>query len=198
MQPIELTHIILEPTLIHQVAFESVDPDRIELIPYFVQPNPLVYQICLSLVQEFETNAANSTLYAESAATMLAIHLLRHHSARHHGALSQKSHPPNHQLDRAIDYIHAHLTEDISLEAIANHLGISRYHFCRMFKRSLGVSPHQYVLQQRVEKAKQMLQARKLRMHEIAIACGFSHQSHFNYHFKRLTGVSPSKFVRST
>lgn len=197
LQSIELTHIILEPDLIHQVAFESVDPDRIELTPFFVQSNPLVYQICLSLIQEFEADAANSKLYAESAATMLSIHLLRHHSTRHHGALSQKGHPPNHQLDRAIDYIHAHLTEDISLEAIANHLGISRYHLCRMFKRSLGVSPHQYVLQQRVEKAKLLLREGKLRMHEIAIACGFSHQSHFNYHFKRLTGATPREFIRS-
>lgn len=197
LQPIELTHIILEPALIHQVAFESVDPDRIELIPYFVQPNPLVYQICLSLVQEFEANPASSKLYAESAATMLAIHLLRHHSTRHHRALSKEGHPPNHQLDRAIDYIHAHLTDDISLKAIANYLGISRYHLCRMFKRSMGMSPHKYVLQQRVEKAKSMLHEGKLTISDIAIACGFSHQSHFSYHFKRFTGVTPRTFKLS-
>ncbi len=193
-QAVELTHIILEPHLIHQVALELVDPDCIELTPFFMQPNPLVYQICLSLVQEFEANAANSKLFAESAATMLAIHLLRHHSTRSNNVLPGEHHPPNHQLNKAIDYIHSNLAEDISLETIANHLGISRYHLCRMFKRLMGVSPHKYVLQQRVDRAKEILRSGKMNISETALACGFSHQSHLNYHFKRLTGVTPRQF----
>ncbi|NJS10840.1 MAG: helix-turn-helix transcriptional regulator, partial [Microcoleus sp. CSU_2_2] len=72
---------------------------------------------------------------------------------------------------------------------------ISSYHFCRLFKQSTGFSPHQYVIQQRVERAKQLLRQGQMSIGEIAIACGFSHQSHFNRHFKRLTGVTPKTWI---
>ncbi|WP_370589516.1 helix-turn-helix domain-containing protein [Tychonema sp. LEGE 07203] len=85
----------------------------------------------------------------------------------------------------------------MSLEAIANHIDISSYHFCRLFKQSTGFSPHQYVIQQRVERAKQLLLQGKMSLAEIAIACGFSHQSHLNRHFKRITGVTPKTLLKS-
>ena len=101
----------------------------------------------------------------------------------------------NYKINQGINYIQAHLTENISLETIANYLGISRYHFCRIFKQSVGLTPHQYMIQQRVEKAKVMLREGKLSISDIACVCGFSHQSHLNYHFKKLTGVTPREFI---
>jgi len=77
------------------------------------------------------------------------------------------------------------------LAAIAQ---LTPYHFCHSFKQFVGISPHQYVIQQRVERAKQLLVHGKMSLSEIALACGFTHQSHLNRHFKRLTVVTPKTF----
>ncbi|MEG4942592.1 helix-turn-helix transcriptional regulator [Microcoleus sp. F4-D5] len=74
---------------------------------------------------------------------------------------------------------------------------LSPYYFSRAFKQSVGISPHQYVIQQRVERAKQLLLQGNMSLYEIAIACGFTHQSHLTRHFKRLTGVTPKTLLKS-
>lgn len=101
------------------------------------------------------------------------------------------------QLRQALVYIQEHLTEEISLEAIANDLDMSRYHFSRLFKQSMGVSPYHYVLQQRVERAKQLLKQKELSITDIALECGFANQTHLNKHFRQLTGMSPTTYRAS-
>lgn len=196
-QEFEGIHLILEPELINYAAPELVDPDTIELVPHFIQADPLIHQMAIALKTELERNGSGSKLYAESAATFLGVHLLQHYTTvkpccqRQEGGLSHC------KLKQAVDYIHDHLAEDICLEQIADYLGLSRYHFCRLFKRSTGLSPYQYVIQCRVERAKQLLRKGGLSLGEIAVDCGFSHQSHLHHHFKRLTGVTPKRFINS-
>jgi AraC family transcriptional regulator len=96
-----------------------------------------------------------------------------------------------------LDYINNHLDQNLGLEELAAIAQLSQYHFSRTFKRSTGMSPHQYVIQQRVERAKLLLREKKMSICEVAIACGFTHQSHLNRHFKRLTGVTPKTFIKS-
>jgi AraC family transcriptional regulator len=96
-----------------------------------------------------------------------------------------------------MDYINDYLAQELSLEELAAIAQISAYHFCRSFKRSTNFTPHQYVIRQRVERAKLLLKDGKLGIAEVAVACGFTHQSHLNRHFKRLTGVTPKKFSTS-
>lgn len=95
------------------------------------------------------------------------------------------------------DYISDRLDRELSLNELAAIAQLSPYHFSRAFKQSTGISPHQYVIQCRVERAKQLLQQGKMSIGEIAIACGFSHQSHLNRHFKRLTGVTPKTLLKA-
>jgi AraC family transcriptional regulator len=98
------------------------------------------------------------------------------------------------KLQQIQEYIHAHLDRDIKLTELAALSGVSHYYFCRQFKRSLGISPYQYVLQQRVERAKQLLKFRDVAISEIALECGFANQSHFTKHFRKLTGITPNRF----
>lgn len=90
------------------------------------------------------TNNASSRFYAESAVTFLATHLLFHYCIRKHVLREYIGGLPPYKLKHAIAYINEHWGEDVSLEAIANQVGISRYHFARMFKKSLGMSPHKF------------------------------------------------------
>ena len=93
---------------------------------------------------------------------------------------------------RICEYIESHLDEKISLEVLSSMAGLSAYHFARAFRQSLGTPPHGYLVQRRLERVKQMLRESKLPLSEIALATGFSDQSHLARHFRRLTGTSPS------
>jgi AraC family transcriptional regulator len=191
----QLLYLNLAPELLSRHKIALLKTDCVEFIPHFAVQDPLIYQIGLALKAELESNESSSCLYAESATTFLAVHLLRHYSTRIHKIREYVGGLPQHKLRQAIDYIQENLSENISLEAIAKQIDISSYHFCRLFKQATGLSPHQYVIQQRVERAKQLLRQGKMSISEIAIACGFSHQSHLNRHFKRLTGVTPKTWI---
>jgi AraC family transcriptional regulator len=98
------------------------------------------------------------------------------------------------QLRYTIDYIQANLNKALHLPIIATHLNLSYYHFCSLFKKSIGISPWQYVIRQRIDRAKELLKEQKLSIAEIALACGFSHYSHLNKHFQKVTGTTPGSY----
>ncbi len=97
------------------------------------------------------------------------------------------------QLQQVLDYIHAHLERDLSLAELADVINISPTYFASLFKQAIEISPHQYVIQQRVERAKLMLSKTDLTIADIALQVGFSSQSHLNQQFKRLTGRTPKQ-----
>ncbi len=196
-QEFEGIHLILEPELIDYAAPELVDPDTIELVPHFIKADSLVHQIAIALKTELEMNGSGSKLYAESAATFLAVHLVQHYSTLKPCCQRQEGGLSHCKLKQAVDYIQDHLAEEICLDELAGYLGLSRYYFCRLFKQSTGLSPYQYVIQCRVERAKYLLRRGGLSLGDVALACGFTHQSHLHRHFKRLTGVTPKRFVNS-
>lgn len=191
---IESTHLSLAPQLVNYTAYESIEPDSIEILPTFAKPDPLVCQIGFALKTVLETDGSHSRLYAESAATMLAAHLLQHYSIRKRIIQDYAGGLPKYKLNRVVDYINAHLDRDLSLAAIAAEANMSRYHFSRLFKQSMGLSVHQYVIQCRVERAKQLLLQGDLNVADIAYQVGFANPSHLSYHFKRLVGVTPKLF----
>jgi AraC-like DNA-binding protein len=104
---------------------------------------------------------------------------------------------PPRPLRRVRDYVESHLQGNLSLKTLAATSGLSMYHFLREFKQSQGVTPHHYLLQRRIERARELLTRTDLSVSEIAFACGFSDQSHFGRRFRELVGVPPSAFRRS-
>jgi AraC family transcriptional regulator len=94
-----------------------------------------------------------------------------------------------------VEYIEGHLDAGVTLEQLAAVARLSPYHFARQFKRATGMPPHQYVIARRVERARQLLQGGDdLALAEVAAHAGFSDQSQFTRHFKRLVGVTPGQF----
>ena len=98
---------------------------------------------------------------------------------------------------RVREYVETHLSESIDLAALAAIAGLSVYHFARAFKQSAGVTPHYYLVKRRIERAQEMLARTELPLPEIALATGFSDQSHLARHFRQMLGVTPGQFRRS-
>lgn len=200
-QQIEVMMLNLDSELLTRNAAELLEVDQVELLPYTQIYDSLILQIGLALKADLESHKLGGRLYAETLTNALAVHLLRNYSShnlshnyklvRYLGGLSPT------QLRLVTDYINDNLDQELKLEELAAIAQLSAYHFCRSFKRSTGFTPHQYVIRQQVERAKLLLKGGKMGIAEVAIACGFTHQSHLNRHFKRLTGVTPKIFSKS-
>jgi AraC family transcriptional regulator len=188
-------HLYLSPTLIQKIATSvDINPDRVEIIDTLGVFDPQVQAIALSLLSELRSDGLGGKLYVESLATMLGIHLLRHHSSVKRPSLSRPVDLTRTTLRPAITYIEDHLALDLSLSDIAAIVHLSPYHFARLFKESIGVPPHQYVIGRRVERAKLLLSTTNWSLTTIAHTVGFAQESHLALHFKRLTGLTPRHY----
>jgi len=181
---------------IQQIALETVetDPDRLELFPKFRHRDPHLESIGAMLSNELQQGNLSSKLYIESLANVLAVHLIRQYATAkpqipiYEGGLSQR------QLLQVLDYINDHLDQEIKLADLAMLLGISQFHFSHLFKQSTGTTPYQYLLQQRIERAKQLLKQSDRSIVEIALMCGFNSHSHLSKQFRQLTGATPKAY----
>ena len=101
-----------------------------------------------------------------------------------------------HQLRRIREFVDAHVSKEIGISELAGLIGLSPFHFIRAFKHSVGLSPYQYVLSERISAAKEMLSERDLSIADVALAVGFSGASQLNRVFRKLIGVTPTAFRR--
>jgi len=97
-------------------------------------------------------------------------------------------------LQRIREYIDRHLEENVELETLADTAGLSKWHFARAFKQSVGMPPHFYLIQRRLERAQRLLAETDLSLAQIALKSGFSDQSHFSRRFRMFLGVTPRSF----
>lgn len=184
----------LEPALLAHTAYESVNPNRVELLPHFARPDPLIYQIGLALKSDLASDGLGNKLFADSLSTVLSIHLLRHYSVQKHLTPEYVGGLPKYVLQQVLEYIHEHLDQDLSLAELASVVPMSQHHFCRLFKQSMGFSPYQYVIRCRTEAAKRLLARRELSIAQIGHRLGFSSHSQFTIFFRKYTGVTPLKY----
>ena len=147
--------------------------------------------IAMLLLAELRSGGMIGRLYVESLTQVLVIHLLRHYSTLTQTITSENRSLTHVQLQQAFDYIHTHLDQDLSLVKVAGVINISPTYFASLFKCATGISPHQYVIKQRVEWAKLLLKTTNLAIADIAVQVGFSSQSHLTQQFKRLTRMTP-------
>lgn len=188
-------YLHLEPEFVRSVALGAdLNPDQTEIVTTLDSRSPVIESIARMAFDELQRgdDATATNLYADSIANLLAIQLLREYSSR-------KMLPPkryvngltNKKLALVLDLIESDLSQDLSLKVLANAAGLSEYHFLRMFKHSTGLTPHQYVINQRIERAKELLQKSDMSITEISYLLGFSTPAHFTHHFRRKTGFTP-------
>lgn len=184
----------IENHFIAHTALESFNQSSVELIPQFSHQNPLILKIGLELKADLAAGYPCGSLYGESLATALAAHLLKQYSVRIPQTSSCTVGLPQYKLRQVLEYINAHLDLQIKLAELAAVVGFSEYHFMRLFKQSMGITVYQYVLQQRVERAKKLLKKREEAIAEIALQCGFANQTHFTKYFRKFTNITPKAF----
>ncbi|MBD2776056.1 AraC family transcriptional regulator [Iningainema tapete] len=187
----------LEPELVVKATEQSLEANHVEIIPHLRIRDPLIQQMGLALLAEVKDGVAMSRLYVESMATTLAVHLLRHYSALPTIKKYTDGLPPS-KLRLAIEYINDNLSRDLTLAELAAVVKLSPNYFISLFKRSTGLSPHQYVLKCRIEWAKALLAENKLSIIEVCDRVGFQNHSHFTTVFRRLMGTTPRAYREQT
>lgn len=200
--PSDDASVLLPDGFLHRVA-EGVglDPDRVEIVDRLDGRDPRLEALLCLFLPELAGAGLGGELYAESLATALAVHLLRAHSSLATGlggtlGRDPAGRLPERALSRVVDHVEAHLAGDVSLDRLAAVAGFSARHFLRLFRASTGLSPHQYLIRARVERAKTLLAGGELPLAQVAAAAGFAHQQHLARHFGRLVGVSPGRYRR--
>jgi AraC family transcriptional regulator len=191
-QPCKCIHVGLEPGLLASVAREA-GLSAPELGYCEGVHDLLVLQCALALAKEAANGGIAGELYVQSIANILAVHTLRRYAGlvefENMGMTSLGL-----KLERAKDYIEANLAETLSLDRIAEAAAMSTFHFARCFKAAMGVPPHQFVTQRRIELAKILLLSTRLPIADIGRRVGIPNQSHFTTHFRKRIGCTPKEF----
>jgi len=159
--------------------------------------DPVLRDLMLLLVKEAEAGGPGGRVYADSLSTALAARLLFSVRALPPPGGTTTSPLPRRILRRVLERIEAELDTDLTLSVLAAECGYSRAHFSRLFTAATGQTPHRYVLERRLERAKSLLERRTLSLLEIAFACGFSSHAHFSTAFRSRYGLSPSACRRN-
>jgi AraC family transcriptional regulator len=194
--------VFLKPDRLTKVAYESVNNgstklrlrERVELIPQYAMSDPFIDRIGQTLTAELTENRFSSRLFVDSLTTALAIHLLRYYTNLQQPLGEVSGVLPQRKLQQAIAYIHDRLAEDLTITAIADELEMSQYYFSRSFKQAIGISPYRYVVEQRIEAAKQLLRTSQLPISTISERVGFASQNQLTIQFRNLTGTTPSDY----
>lgn len=190
----EILQIYLRRSILDR-AFDDMyglDAGIADVVPRFAFTDPLLEQTAAAIIAALADGTAEDRLYIETMANMIAVHLARRYSthARPERIVAGDglSRPA---VRRLIEYIDAHLGEDLSLEAMAAEADMSAWYLSRVFKAAVGQSPHQYVVSRRIERAKELLRDTSTPIADVAVTVGFSSQSHLSSSFRRVVGVSP-------
>jgi AraC family transcriptional regulator len=195
-EPFDCIHLHLPRGVLDDIA-DEIGVQRIgtlHLPPSDNTFDPVVFGLVTSLLPALENVAHASSLFIQSVTLALAVHLCQRYGGMSVDARSTRGGLAPWQLKRAKDMLLEKIDGEISLEELAKACTVSRSHFARAFKMSVGQAPHQWLRRQRVEKAKQLLARADMSLFEIALLCGFTDQSHLGRVFKKDVTVTPGQY----
>src|SRR6202521_1222546 len=167
---------------------------EVELRPSRKFADPRLSAMVAAVRAEMVAGFPSGRLFLDSVEQAMAVALLNGHAVRHRPVQLYRGGLGSARLRRVKELVHAKMEDDLSLDEMAQSVGLSTAHFARMFRKSTGETPHQFVLRRRLERAKAMLRAPGARVLDVAIACGFKTQQHFAQVFRDAWGVSPTKY----
>jgi len=194
--PVNVVQLYLPHTTLERVAGEADTAAPGDLLERTGHPDPITSRLLMSAADVLEGSEALDALFRQQLTDLLATRLLAAHAGSPitfqpvMGGLSPKA------LHRAIERLRSDSDADVSLAALASDAGLSRFHFCRAFKESTGLSPHAWLRQHRLEQAMDMLRDTNTSVVSVAAALGYASQTAFAAAFRKLTGETPSNWRR--
>ncbi|HST21753.1 MAG TPA: AraC family transcriptional regulator [Blastocatellia bacterium] len=193
-EDIEDVTIYLDHSFLARAAAEGLISDKFELIESCSADDPVIRRIGMALKAEVESEGPAGRLYAESLANVLAVHLLRHYTQDSDRLRTAMGGLTGRKLNLATEFIEDNIERDLGITEIADAVDLSPFHFARSFKQATGVSPHQYLIKSRIERAKSLLAKSELPIVEVGFRVGFKNQSHFTTLFRRVTHLTPKAY----
>ena len=169
---------------------------EVELRPSRKFADPRLSAMVAAVHAEMVAGFPSGRLFLDSVEQAMAVALVNGHAVRHRAVQISRGGLSPARLRRIRELVHAKMEDELSLDEMAQSVGLSTAHFARMFRKSTGKTPHQFVLHQRLERAKAMLRAPDARVLDVAVACGFKTQQHFAQVFRDVCGVSPTEYRR--
>jgi len=190
------TQWILEfqPRALGQRVEDYLGGAKLELTPQFDLTDLQLLRLIQTLRADVVGGSPAGSLFGETVGAAIALHLARHYSARAARSGGIDGGLADQPLKRVLEYIHTNLGCDLHLRELAEVADLSTFHFAKQFKRSTGCSPHQYVLQRRLERAKELLRNPQISLAEVSLRAGFADQSHLCNVFRRFVGLTPARF----
>jgi AraC family transcriptional regulator len=169
---------------------------RIELAPGFNLEDGQLEHLLRGLLALAQDGSGADALVGELLVNAACIRLAKHYAVSNLKIVPRRGGLPAARLKRVLEYINGNLGKKITLSELAGVVNMSLYYFAVLFRQSTGLSPHQYVLNPLVERAKELLRDSKLSVLDVSFNVGFEHQNNFARVFRRVIGVSPTQFKR--
>ena len=182
----------ISDTALSAAAGES--SGEIELHPHRKFADSRLGALVTAVHAEMVAGFPSGRLFLDSIEQAMAVALVSGQAVRHRGVRISRGGLGPARLRRIADLVHARLEDELGLDELAQSVGLSTAHFARMFRKSTGETPHQFVLRHRLERAKTMLRAPDARILDVAVGCGFKTQQHFAQVFRDVCGVSPTRY----
>ncbi|AFL52279.1 AraC family transcriptional regulator [Sinorhizobium fredii] len=193
-KPVDVVQLYLPPAMLKRVADEAETATQTDLLDRTAHTDPITSRLLLGAVDALDGNGPLDTLFRQQLTELLATRLL----------LAHVGSPTTHQpvvgglsptvMRRAIERLRSDSDADFSLAALASDAGLSRFHFCRSFKESTGLSPHAWLRQYRLDQAMDMLRDPDMSVASVAAALGYASQTAFAAAFRQLTGETPTEW----
>lgn len=191
-RPTNLLTMHIRDEAIQAAALEVMPASRALVQPTSRLDDPRISALMNAIEAEQAMGSPAGKIFMDTMEQVIATLLLQRNSAQ--PMLKVRGGLAPFRRRMVIDLIETRLHEPLGLSDLAEATGLSQSHFSQMFRTSMGLSPHQYVLRQRIKRAQQLMRNPHYRMIDIALRCGFSTQQHFSRIFRVLTGITPSQY----
>lgn len=191
--PADMEHLIVTISDAALNAASDGVSSRVELRPQWKLTDARLAALLSAVNSERIAGFPSGRLFLDSVEQVLAVVLVKGYSACPRNVRTYRGGLGPARLRRIKELVHAKMEDELSLQEMAQSVELSVPHFSRMFRKSTGESPHEFVLRQRIERAKEMLRV-EARVIDVAVACGFKTQQHFARVFRGMCGVSPKEY----